>query len=102
MGPSLILDKLSQCPGLEGWQGWEMRKSEHLDSQTTAPCLYSRHVLESIITGPRADGQIQEYSTGGCGADHLLALMSQPRFFRSRAGGWLQPIHYLASYLGTQ
>lgn len=44
--------------GMEGWQGWEMRKSEHLDSQTTAPCLYSRHVLDSIITGPRADGRI--------------------------------------------
>lgn len=43
--------------GMDGWQGWEMRKSEHLDSQTTAPCLYSRHVLDSIITGPRADGQ---------------------------------------------
>lgn len=72
--------------GMEGGQGWEMRKSEHLDSQTTAPCLCSSHVVYwtgSLITGPRADGQIQKrraYLMYRCGANDLLAPISQPRF----------------------
>lgn len=58
MDPNLILDKLSHARdgGLAGLGDEEIRA--HLDSQTTAPCLYGRHVLDSIITRPRANRQI--------------------------------------------
>lgn len=106
MDPNLILDKLSHARvgGLAGLGDEEIRA--RLDSQTTAPCLYSRHVLDSIITGPRADGQIlhyvQEYSvpTGVGPTTTWLAPMSRPRFSGVEHEGGCNPLLTVVYFAG--
>lgn len=99
MDPNLILDKLSM-PGMEGWQGWEMRESEPVWTRRPRLPVYTAGMYWIVLLRDRGlTGRyyVQEYRvpTGVGPTTAWLAGSNIPtKVLRSRVRWWLQPIAY--------